>query len=612
MDLVGQNLGQYRIVEPVGAGGMATVYKAFQPGLDRYVAVKVLPAQHALTPGFKERFFREAKAVAQLSHPNILPIYDVGIENDISYFVMKYVPGRTLKDVMGHSLPAEAVCDYMDQLAGALDHAHTRGILHRDIKPVNVLLEDDWLLLADFGLAKIVEGTEALTATGSSMGTPAYVSPEQAVGKPVDHHTDIYSLGVVLYEMATGQVPYSGETPMGVMFKHVYEPLPMPRQVNPDLSEAVERVILKALAKNPDDRFDRAGELATALREAVETGTTETVISTAPMVAAPGAQPPRGDSDQTVAQQPEATSTNTASSGSTVTGVTRRPLWLWLGLAAVTVVLVGGAAVLISGLSNGQSTSRRSDLIIAEADTGNGSIEAGAAEPAAEADTAAAPEATEAIAAAPPPPAEAAAEAAEVPAPTEEPTQAVAAEAPVSDPSPEPVPTTPSTAGSSSVASGPRPFDDVPTLAPSIRLGRGPINELAVNPNGQSLAVASSTGVWLYDLPDLNFIRQLEGSGSRISSVAWSPDGKQVAAGTAAGPVHIWDAASGTEAQRLEGHTTDAISVAWSPDGTRLAAGSEAATIRIWDAGDGQELVELFGHLYEPYSLAWAPERQRG
>ena len=154
MDLIGQNLGQYRVIEPIGAGGMATVYKAYQPGLDRNVAIKVLPAQHALTAGFKERFFREAKAVAQLSHPNILPIYDVGIENDISYFVMKYVPGRTLKDVMGSPLTLDKVCDYVDQLAGALDHAHQRGILHRDIKPVNVLMEDEWLLLADFGLAE--------------------------------------------------------------------------------------------------------------------------------------------------------------------------------------------------------------------------------------------------------------------------------------------------------------------------------------------------------------------------------------------------------------------------------------------------------------------------
>jgi serine/threonine protein kinase len=157
MDLIGQILGQYRIVEQIGVGGMATVYKAYQPGLDRFVAVKVLPAQHALTPGFKERFTLEAKAVAQLSHPNILPIYDVGLEGDLSYFVMKYVKGRTLRDLLGRPMDLTTICHLVTQMAGALDHAHDYGLVHRDVKPSNILMEDDWLLLADFGLAKILK-----------------------------------------------------------------------------------------------------------------------------------------------------------------------------------------------------------------------------------------------------------------------------------------------------------------------------------------------------------------------------------------------------------------------------------------------------------------------
>ncbi len=269
MNLIGHTIGQYRIIEPIGEGGMAAVFKAYQAGLDRYVAIKVLPAQHALTPGFKERFMREAKAVAQLSHPNILPIHDVGLEGDLSYFVMKYVPGHTLKDVMGQSIPLAKVSHYIDQVAGALDHAHEQGILHRDIKPANMLLEGDWLLLADFGIAKIAEGSTILTGTGAILGTPAYVSPEQAGGNLVDQRTDIYSLGIVLYELVTGRVPYEGETPMGVVVKHIIEPLPMPRSLKPDLPEEVERVILKALAKDPADRYERAGELAEALRQAV-------------------------------------------------------------------------------------------------------------------------------------------------------------------------------------------------------------------------------------------------------------------------------------------------------------------------------------------------------
>ncbi len=272
MKLVGQTLNQYQIVEEIGKGGMATVYKAYQPKLDRYVAIKVMLAQYADTPGFKKRFLREARAVAQLSHPNILPIYDVGLAGDISYFVMKYVPGHTLKHVLKQALPLLQVSHYIDQVTRALDHAHRQGILHRDIKPANILLEEveDWLLLADFGLAKVIKGKEMLTSTGEQMGTPIYISPEQAQGALVDQRTDIYSLGVVLYEMVTGRVPYQGETPLEVMFKHVHEPLPPPRQIKPDLPEMVEDVIIKALAKNPSERYSRARELHEALRQALD------------------------------------------------------------------------------------------------------------------------------------------------------------------------------------------------------------------------------------------------------------------------------------------------------------------------------------------------------
>ncbi len=322
MDLVGQNLGRYHVIEAIGAGGMATVYKAYQPALDRFVAIKVLPPQHASIVDFEERFLLEARAIAQLSHPNILPIYDVGLEKNISYFVMKYVPGLTLQDLMGLVMPLEKVSKFIDQVAGALDHAHKRGVLHRDIKPSNMLMDEgEWLLLADFGLAKVLEGQEALTATGTSMGTPTYVSPEQAEGLAVDHRTDIYSLGIILYEMVTGNVPYQGETPMSVLFKHVYEPLPPPTQFNPNLPPAVEAVVKKAAAKKPDERYQHAGELAAALRQAiVESGATAAaskgaqghpqVISSAitqPLPSIAGRQPPGAeDGDQVPVPQADA------------------------------------------------------------------------------------------------------------------------------------------------------------------------------------------------------------------------------------------------------------------------------------------------------------------
>ena len=271
-DLIGQKLGQYHIVEQLGQGGMATVFKALQPSLERFVAIKVLPPYFVHVEGFSERFVREAKAIARLDHPHILPIFDYGQEGDISYIVMKYVDAGTLKDVKsGVSLSLDQTADIIDQVADALDYAHEQGIIHRDVKPANILMDRaKWALLTDFGLAKMVEGSQQLTGSGVGVGTPAYMAPEQGKGQLVDARADIYSLGVVLYEMLTGRVPYEAETPLAVVLKHVTEPLTLPRSIKPGIPEAVELVVLHALTKDPADRYQSAGKMAAALCAAVQ------------------------------------------------------------------------------------------------------------------------------------------------------------------------------------------------------------------------------------------------------------------------------------------------------------------------------------------------------
>jgi serine/threonine protein kinase/tetratricopeptide (TPR) repeat protein len=270
MDLVGTTLGQYHIVEAIGHGGMAVVYKAQQPVLDRLVAIKVLLPHQADTPEFRARFTREAKAVAQLNHPNILPIIDYGQSADLNYIVMKYVASGTLADRLKHPIDLTTTARLITQIAAALDHAHQRGILHRDVKPSNVLLDEgEWVQLADFGLAKMLISEQDLTTSGLSMGTPAYLSPEQGQGLPCDHHSDIYSLGVIAYEMITGRLPFTAETPMGVIIKHIYDQPPSPRGLNPQLSETIEAVLVKGLAKPIEQRYHSAGELATALQLAI-------------------------------------------------------------------------------------------------------------------------------------------------------------------------------------------------------------------------------------------------------------------------------------------------------------------------------------------------------
>ena len=262
----GANLGPYRIVEQIGRGGMATVYKAYQAGLARYVAIKVLPSFFAEEPSFRERFQQEAIAVAKLRHPNILVVFDYGEEGGITYLVSEYVEGGTLSGRVGSPLSLSYTTEVLGPVASALDFAHGRGILHRDIKPSNILLNQDGApVLSDFGLAKMMGSMPRLTMTGMTVGTPEYMAPEQGEGDVIGPSADNYSLAVVAYEMLTGRVPFSAETPLAVLLAHLHKPLPMPRTVNPAISEALEAVLLKGLAKAPEDRYPTASQFVHAL-----------------------------------------------------------------------------------------------------------------------------------------------------------------------------------------------------------------------------------------------------------------------------------------------------------------------------------------------------------
>jgi len=265
--VIGTTVGHYHLVEELGRGGFATVYKAYQPALKRYVAIKLMDMALGVDEQAVRRFQREARAIAALRHPNIIAVYDFGDENGQAYLVMELVDGPTLKSKLGRPLPAREVVTIVRAVAAALDYAHQNGVIHRDVKPGNVLLDRSGrILLSDFGIAQVAESS--ITLTRGIVGTPQYMSPEQALGKRVDARSDTYSLAAMVYEMLVGQVPYRGDTPVATLSMHVNAPVPSPRAVNPALSEALEQVLVKGLSKDPAARYASAGELAEALARA--------------------------------------------------------------------------------------------------------------------------------------------------------------------------------------------------------------------------------------------------------------------------------------------------------------------------------------------------------
>jgi serine/threonine protein kinase len=270
-DLTGQSLGRYHILEQLGEGGMATVYKAYDTRLERDVAVKVIRIDlfgAAVIERILKRFEREARALARLSHPNIVHSNDYGEHNGIPFLVMDYLPGGTLKQKLGRPIPWQAATRLLLPVAQALGYAHEHGIIHRDVKPSNILLtERGQLMLTDFGIAKMLESeeTQTLTGTGVGVGTPEYMAPEQISNKNVDQRADIYALGVVFFEMLTGRRPFEADTPLAVLVKQASEPLPRPRLFAPGLPEALEKVLIKALEKKPENRFQGMHEFEVAL-----------------------------------------------------------------------------------------------------------------------------------------------------------------------------------------------------------------------------------------------------------------------------------------------------------------------------------------------------------
>jgi eukaryotic-like serine/threonine-protein kinase len=333
---------RYQIEASIGSGGMAEVYRGFDPVLSRTVAIKVLSPQFARDSSFVQRFRREAQAAARLNHPNIVGVYDTGQDDGTQFIVMEFIEGRTLGDFLAlgrRPTPVQAA-EIAQKICSALAAAHAQGVIHRDIKPGNVMVtRDGTVKVMDFGIARVL-GPETAPQTSAVLGTASYLSPEQAQGEPVDARTDIYSLGAVLYEMLTGRPPFTGDSPVSVAYKQVNESPAAPSSLNPDVPARLDAVVMKALSKNPANRYQTAEEFSTDLARVIAGQDVEAT----PLLAAAG-----GDATQVISRPPQ---TAVLPPPEEPEGSGRK---VWLGIligVLIVAILGGGGYLLVNSLTN--------------------------------------------------------------------------------------------------------------------------------------------------------------------------------------------------------------------------------------------------------------------
>jgi eukaryotic-like serine/threonine-protein kinase len=327
--------GRYRLEAGIGTGGMAQVFRGQDTTLDRQVAIKILAPQFARDPSFVERFRREAQAAARLNHPNIVNVYDTGVDGDTNYIVMEYVEGRTLAEYLarGGTLAPRKAAEIAEKVAEALAAAHAQGVIHRDIKPANIMVtRDGRVKVMDFGIARLVAGPDTVEQTAAVLGTAAYLSPEQAQGQTVDARSDLYSLGIVLYEMVTGKPPFTGDSAMAVAYKHVQETPPPPSSLNSDVPPRMDAVVMRALAKNPANRYQSAGEFRDDLMRVIAGQEVEAT----PLL-------PAGAGATQVISRPPSTAVLPPTEPDE-----GRKVWMWVLIGALILLILGGGAYLLA------------------------------------------------------------------------------------------------------------------------------------------------------------------------------------------------------------------------------------------------------------------------
>ncbi len=553
------SLGKYQVLEEIGRGGMGAVYKGHDPLLNRTVAIKLLAPHLVWEKSFVERFMREARSVAQLRHPNIIDIYDVGQDGDNYYFVMAYLPGASLRQFIsqqGRLSPAESL-RILQQLAEALDYAHSKGLVHRDVKPANVMFDErQQAVLTDFGIVKAAEESR-LTGTGASIGTPHYMAPEQVQGTSVDARTDEYALGIIAFEMLAGRVPFDAGTTTAILFKQVHEPPPSVLAFCPDLPPSVEGVVQRALAKLPSERYATCGEFVAALAQALAIGAPQPIERT--QLVRP--------------KQKQAAPPMQAQPGALLRGL---PVWVWAGLA--TAVLVGVVILAISTSWLGTRHFTPTPIAVTQQ----------TAAPVTRPPTMPIQPGTVMAAA----PVIATIQATNTPS-------ALAAAAPSSTVQIKPLAlyegSAPNFAWSPDnkflilATYGDLQLLDAPALTPILKIKTSGSFQAVFSRDGKSLATRSSDGVKLWDTASWSEARSLAGS-KNAQDLALSPDGKRlvVALGSA---VKVWDTASGQELLTLPaGESVRAVT--FSPDG-QVVASASYNNIKLWDAASGKEQLAL-------------------